>query len=190
MNVFVSVGTTKFDELIGIFSDPEFVRELKFVKKLTIQHGKSTAPILPSPHVVFDYTDKFQEMIDESDLVVSHAAAGTRLDVISAEKPHLMLANRQLHGDHQKEMVDAFNMAENPSVKGFLDPLELKSFLQKLTVKDLKLMQKPVSYPSSQQILDMVQQTMLQKENGTYILLSIFAIILYVNLYVLTIILE
>ena len=75
----------------------------------------------------------------QSDLVISTASAGVRLDVIEAGKPHIILANRSLHGDHQKEMVDA--LRENKSVKGFLNTDDLRDFLLQFNEKQLFEMQ-------------------------------------------------
>ena len=41
MKVFVSVGTTKFDALIDLFDDSEFLKQIPYIKELVIQYGHS-----------------------------------------------------------------------------------------------------------------------------------------------------
>ena len=128
MKVFVSVGTTKFDELINLFDDNTFTQNLPYINELTIQYGHSKQPQQHNiPLNAFSLTNKFKEYVEQSDLVISTASAGVRLDVIEAKKPHIIIANRALHGDHQKEMVDA--LQGNKSVKGFLSTVDLQDFL-------------------------------------------------------------
>ena len=60
-------------------------------------------------------------------MIISHAAAGTRLDVISKLKPHIMICNDTLAGNHQMEMVRA--NVNNKSVRVFKNCEEFGKWL-------------------------------------------------------------
>jgi beta-1,4-N-acetylglucosaminyltransferase len=87
MKVFVTVGTTEFDELIKQVSDIEFLKLLvnKGYTSITIQKGKGDY----FPNVkeckenfsnfnmeVFDFDDSLNKFMRASDLIISHGGAG------------------------------------------------------------------------------------------------------------------
>lgn len=112
MRLFVSVGSTRFDALVSLFGEEAFLRDLEAagVTQVTVQRGAS--PLEPAARAgvrvdSIEYAPSTEPYIRAADLVLSHAAAGTRLDVLGCGKPHLLVANETLMHNHQQEYVEA-----------------------------------------------------------------------------------
>lgn len=110
--VFVTVGTTSFDELIETITTPEAVQAVKSrgYERLVLQVGRGS--ILPdadsSPHIeleAFRYKNSIAENIEQADLIISHAGAGSCLEALSAGKPLLVVVNDKLMDNHQLELA-------------------------------------------------------------------------------------
>ncbi|TNN47300.1 UDP-N-acetylglucosamine transferase subunit ALG13 [Liparis tanakae] len=115
--VFVTVGTTSFDELIGGVTCPEAVQVLKArgYEHLVLQAGRGS--ILPAadscPHIrleAYRFKDSIAEDIKQADLVISHAGAGSCLEALGAGKPLLVVVNDKLMNNHQLEMARQLHM--------------------------------------------------------------------------------
>lgn len=110
--VFVTVGTTSFDELIETIIRSEAVEALKSrgYEKLILQVGRGT--ILPSPDncpqitlETFRFKDSIAEDISGAHLIISHAGAGSCLEALGAGKPLLVVVNDKLMNNHQLELA-------------------------------------------------------------------------------------
>ncbi|XP_050296769.1 UDP-N-acetylglucosamine transferase subunit ALG13 homolog [Anthonomus grandis grandis] len=129
-HVFVTVGTTKFPQLIQALTKPKV---LKMLKKLNcnfiqVQTGKDFEGIefhpnikasvrqendvwyveLPNYNISIkynEYFENFQEEIAKSNLVISHAGAGSCLDVLRLNKPLIVVVNEDLMDNHQVELA-------------------------------------------------------------------------------------
>ncbi|XP_003970264.2 UDP-N-acetylglucosamine transferase subunit ALG13 homolog isoform X1 [Takifugu rubripes] len=110
--VFVTVGTTKFDQLIESITSPENVQILKDrgYERLVLQVGKGS--VLPTadscPHIsleAYRFKSSIAEDIERSDLVISHAGAGSCLETLGAGKPLLVVVNDTLMDNHQLELA-------------------------------------------------------------------------------------
>ncbi|KAF1384858.1 hypothetical protein PFLUV_G00124550 [Perca fluviatilis] len=115
--VFVTVGTTSFDELIESITSPETVQALKArgYERLVLQVGRGS--LLPAadscPHVrlqTYRFKDSIAEDIKQADLVVSHAGAGSCLEALGAGKSLLVVVNDKLMNNHQLEMARQLHM--------------------------------------------------------------------------------
>ncbi|CAF3450442.1 unnamed protein product [Rotaria sp. Silwood1] len=88
---FVTVGTTQFDQLIEtIVHDSNVLRTLVDclnIDKLILQ------------------IDSIEQDIQQADLVISHAGAGTILQTLEAHKPLLVVVNEKLMNNHQLEIA-------------------------------------------------------------------------------------
>lgn len=114
MRVFVTVGTTRFDALLAsiLSKDVQQVLLRKGFDEMVIQSGKSI--ICPSDlqsclvkiEEQFDYKPSLESCIQEADLVISHAGAGTCLEVLGAGKPLIVVINEELMGNHQAELAN------------------------------------------------------------------------------------
>lgn len=131
--IFISVGTTEFNNLIKKTSDPEIYKILKEhlgCEDLKIQIGRGEK--IDFSHFngikveVFDLKDSIAGDIDAADLVrkpwlscvihqaylnkclqiISHAGAGTCIDVLSRGKPLIVVINDTLMNNHQIELAE------------------------------------------------------------------------------------
>ncbi|XP_013861028.1 UDP-N-acetylglucosamine transferase subunit ALG13 homolog isoform X1 [Austrofundulus limnaeus] len=110
--VFVTVGTTSFDELIEHVTSAEVIQELKTrgYERLVLQVGRGA--VLPAADScsqlkleAFRFKDSIVEDMRQSDLVISHAGAGSCLEALGAGKPLLVVVNDKLMNNHQLELA-------------------------------------------------------------------------------------
>lgn len=77
---------------------------------LKIQYGAGDFPDISDCHEIsvecFRYKDSLSNDISEADLVISHAGAGTCLEVLELEKPLITVINDQLMHNHQTELAE------------------------------------------------------------------------------------
>ncbi|XP_034739389.1 UDP-N-acetylglucosamine transferase subunit ALG13 homolog [Etheostoma cragini] len=115
--VFVTVGTTSFDELIESITSPETVEALKArgYERLVLQVGRGS--LLPAaqscPHIklqAYRFKDSIAEDLKQADLVISHAGAGSCLEALGAGKSLLVVINDKLMNNHQLEMARQLHM--------------------------------------------------------------------------------
>ncbi|KAJ8015653.1 hypothetical protein DPEC_G00028350 [Dallia pectoralis] len=111
--VFVTVGTTSFDELIERITTPEAVEALKVrgCQHLVLQVGRGS--ILPDSDCcyglslsAFRFKDSIAEDITCADLVISHAGAGSCMETLGAGKSLLVVVNDKLMDNHQLELAN------------------------------------------------------------------------------------
>ncbi|KAL4631680.1 hypothetical protein GN956_G15634 [Arapaima gigas] len=110
--VFVTVGTTRFDELIETVTSQEAVQALlaRGYKHLVLQVGRGS--VLPGqdscPGMTvhsFRFKDSIAEDIQGADLVIGHAGAGSCLEALGAGQPLLVVVNDRLMDNHQLELA-------------------------------------------------------------------------------------
>ncbi|XP_046879559.1 UDP-N-acetylglucosamine transferase subunit ALG13 homolog [Hypomesus transpacificus] len=110
--IFVTVGTTSFDNLIESVTSSEAVQALKArgYQHLILQVGRGS--VLPSPEAcpgltleAFRFKDSIAENIRQADLVISHAGAGSCLETLGFGKPLLVVVNDKLMDNHQLELA-------------------------------------------------------------------------------------
>ncbi|KAM3866825.1 UDP-N-acetylglucosamine transferase subunit ALG13 [Diretmus argenteus] len=115
--VFVTVGTTRFDELVERVTSPDAVQALKNrgYERLVLQVGQGS--VLPHPDScpqlkleVFRFKDSIAEDFRRADLVISHAGAGSCLEALGAGKPLLVVVNDRLMNNHQLELARQLHM--------------------------------------------------------------------------------
>ncbi|XP_057707074.1 UDP-N-acetylglucosamine transferase subunit ALG13 homolog isoform X1 [Corythoichthys intestinalis] len=110
--VFVTVGTTSFDDLIEEITSDEAVQALKHrgYERLVLQVGRGS--VLPDPenfpHVsleVFRFKPSILTDVERADLIISHAGAGSCLEALGAGKSLLVVVNDKLMDNHQLELA-------------------------------------------------------------------------------------
>ncbi|ELV11080.1 UDP-N-acetylglucosamine transferase subunit ALG13 like protein [Tupaia chinensis] len=112
--VFVTVGTTSFDDLIACVSVHDSLQIIKSLgyDRLTLQIGRGT--VAPEPFStdtesftldVYRYKDSLKEDLQNADLVISHAGAGSCLETLERGKPLVVVINEKLMNNHQLELA-------------------------------------------------------------------------------------
>ncbi|XP_069895995.1 LOW QUALITY PROTEIN: UDP-N-acetylglucosamine transferase subunit ALG13 [Dipodomys merriami] len=110
--VFVTVGTTSFDELIACVSAQDSLRIIQSLgySRLILQIGRGT--VIPKPFStesftldVYRYKDSLKEDFQLADLVISHAGAGSCLETLEKGKPLVVVVNEKLMNNHQLELA-------------------------------------------------------------------------------------
>ncbi|KAI1898193.1 hypothetical protein AGOR_G00069830 [Albula goreensis] len=110
--VFVTVGTTSFDELIESVTSQEATQILSDLgyEKLVLQVGRGS--VVPGSDScgglfvdAFRFKDSIAGDIRDADLVISHAGAGSCLESLGAGRPLLVVVNDRLMDNHQLELA-------------------------------------------------------------------------------------
>ncbi|KAJ2007925.1 N-acetylglucosaminyldiphosphodolichol N-acetylglucosaminyltransferase catalytic subunit alg13 [Coemansia thaxteri] len=116
MSVYVTVGTTGFDELIRTVSTRAFLQCLaaRGFRRLCVQYGTSEEEFA-QPRTEsdafgiaiesFDYTSHPQNYVEQADLVICHAGTGSILEALHSRKPTIVVVNRGLMDNHQCEIA-------------------------------------------------------------------------------------
>nr|CAG4642950.1 EOG090X0KOU [Evadne anonyx] len=109
-SVFVTVGTTSFDELIGFVLEKKFLRMLeeKGYSKVTLQIGHGTEPSIPKSNILVEWyrlKNSISNDILSSSLIISHAGAGSCLEILEKQKPLIVVVNPSLMNNHQVEFA-------------------------------------------------------------------------------------
>ncbi|XP_058464478.1 UDP-N-acetylglucosamine transferase subunit ALG13 homolog [Malaya genurostris] len=113
--IFVTVGTTQFEELIEKVTESGVVNELRRMgcRKLSLQIGRGKDPVIAKEVFgsdidvkFFDLKTNIEEDIQQADLVISHAGAGSCIEILGAEKPLVVVVNERLMDNHQAELAE------------------------------------------------------------------------------------
>ena len=107
--VFVTVGTTSFDALIGACTTPEFNKKLKTLgfDELRLQVGRGAAPTDTDRTTWFRFAPTITEEMRAADVVISHAGAGSILEALELGKRLVVCVNEKLMDNHQAELANA-----------------------------------------------------------------------------------
>jgi beta-1,4-N-acetylglucosaminyltransferase len=136
--IFVTVGTTLFEALIQAVSTDDALQGMveNGYSSLVIQYGKGAKPpILSSPSLnveVYAFKPNLTSDMKAADLIISHAGAGTVMEVLRLKKRAAVVINTMLMDNHQTELADAMGerhhilVVDNPSK--LCDPTMWKSF--------------------------------------------------------------
>lgn len=110
--IFVTVGTTKFDELIEKVLSREILEVLatKGYNELVLQIGKTSLipDCTPRYGIIsieyFTLSPDIIKYMQNADVVISHAGAGSILDALDNRKNLIVVANEALMDNHQLEL--------------------------------------------------------------------------------------
>eukprot|EP01125_Pyxidicula_operculata_P011969 TRINITY_DN3922_c0_g1_i1.p1 TRINITY_DN3922_c0_g1~~TRINITY_DN3922_c0_g1_i1.p1 ORF type:complete len:403 (-),score=64.04 TRINITY_DN3922_c0_g1_i1:276-1484(-) len=112
--VLITVGTTKFDELIRSIDSVQFgqILKKKGYKGVHIQYGGSKEPkhIINTSNFecqIFDYRPSLIDEIKNASLIIGHAGVGTIFEALEHEKDTIIVPNPKLMNNHQAEITDA-----------------------------------------------------------------------------------
>lgn len=123
-NIFITVGTTEFDQLIENIDHEEFVNILALCscQILTIQIGRGIVEPSKLPelctargilYVCFRFKPNLNIEMRSSDLVISHSGAGSILEALSLAKPLIVVVNETLQENHQSELAYELSLGNN-----------------------------------------------------------------------------
>ena len=120
---------------------------------LILQIGSGKEPTIPNMkriHVSwYRLKESISSDIESASLVISHAGAGTCLEVLELEKPLLVVVNQKLMGNHQMELAE--KLQEERCVL-MTYPESLRDALNELTTTYLKPLSRSKLLPFSSYI--------------------------------------
>jgi beta-1,4-N-acetylglucosaminyltransferase len=121
--IFVTVGTTEFNELIDFLDNSAFVDLALSLRcgTLTLQIGRGNFPLnLPElcaaagiQYDCFRFKADLRKEMAKSHLILSHCGAGSILEAMDLRKPLIVVVNSTLQGDHQRELSDALALSNH-----------------------------------------------------------------------------
>ncbi|EPY50873.1 N-acetylglucosaminyldiphosphodolichol N- acetylglucosaminyltransferase Alg13 [Schizosaccharomyces cryophilus OY26] len=112
MKAFVTVGSTRFDELVSgvLHVNVQYQLLQHGITQLIVQFGNgreafgTPSPIEGISISGFDYAPEIGTYIESSSIVISHAGAGSILQSLRAQKPLIVVPNESLMDNHQLEL--------------------------------------------------------------------------------------
>ena len=116
--ILITVGTTKFENLIKSIDKEEFYEMLikNNYKKIIIQKGYGTyLPINYKKYEnkifieVHEILNNFENIIKNSDIIISHGGAGIILESLKNKRKVLVCVNDELMDNHQIELVSTLD---------------------------------------------------------------------------------
>lgn len=99
MNLFVTVGTTRFDSLLQQVAIDPFFRSNDCV----LQVGPGG--LKPEGFEAFDYTTRIEEYCKRADVVITHAGAGSIYQILELRKPMVIVPNTDRLDRHQHDIA-------------------------------------------------------------------------------------
>ncbi|KAL0236354.1 hypothetical protein GEMRC1_002936 [Eukaryota sp. GEM-RC1] len=150
MILFVTVGSTSFDELISVLDTESFYDECNKTgfSRIVFQIGKGD--YIPCKHTYFKgivewfrYRTSIHEYIASASLVISAGGAGTMSETLKLRKPLIVVINNSLLHNHQVELASKFQSLS--CLLTASNPCEVRSLLRTALVYDFKPL--PESHP-------------------------------------------
>ncbi|XP_050071318.1 UDP-N-acetylglucosamine transferase subunit ALG13 homolog [Anopheles maculipalpis] len=121
-SVFVTVGTTEFEDLVQIVTSAAVLEQLSVLgcESLTVQFGKGKDPNVERANgltnirlTAYGLKSSIGDDISRADLVISHAGAGSCIEVLEAGKPLIVVVNETLMNNHQTELAERLSRDKN-----------------------------------------------------------------------------
>lgn len=100
MKIFVTVGTTPFDSLIE-FLDKNLIQGPEVVFQIS-----RDAKYIPQHFTYFDFVIDIQTYYEESDLIITHAGAGSIYNLLELKKKIIIVPNLDRVDQHQTDIAD------------------------------------------------------------------------------------
>lgn len=132
-SVFVTVGTTRFDELVKAATSEVAIKWMisEGYTSLTVQYGAGEPPNTeslaqyPISIQTYDFLPSLDLDMRRASLILSHAGAGTVMEALKLEKKLVVVINTRLMNNHQTELAGA--MAERGHLFMVENPEELEN---------------------------------------------------------------
>lgn len=140
--MFVTVGTTQFDELIDRVSEDSFLDWIvaQNYGSLIIQYGRGSKPSISPARLhnqkldieLYDFKPSLEADMKAADTIVSHAGAGTIMEALKLQKCLAAVINPTLMNNHQTELAHALSLRNHILVVDDPRDLEQDATRQKL----------------------------------------------------------
>jgi len=135
MNIFITVGTTPFDQLIEMCD--KRLSSNDYIIKAQISNS---AKYIPNSFDSFAYDKNISEHYKWADIIISHAGAGTFYQLMEMGKKVILIPNGQLKDDHQNDIC---TYAKNNNFAYVLNNMEdLEDLLEKISIHKFNTYQK------------------------------------------------
>jgi beta-1,4-N-acetylglucosaminyltransferase len=109
--LFVTVGSTKFPELIEAIISKDFISlllDLKF-SHLVVQSGSTPVPPMSLQDLEvtwYSYKPSIIDDMKDAYMIISHAGSGSILEALSMDKKLLVVINESLMDNHQVDLAN------------------------------------------------------------------------------------
>lgn len=132
MKILVTVGTTQFNELIKYI-------DLN-IKGHRVVFQIASGNYIPINHTYFTFRDDFDSYIKDSDIVITHAGAGSVYSLLEMGKKVIVIPNLQRVDKHQKELARFVEMNDYAYVAWNLEQID--SLINSIEDKHFKVYNK------------------------------------------------
>jgi UDP-N-acetylglucosamine transferase subunit ALG13 len=157
--ILVTVGSTKFDDLIQAVDSVQFAEAAskQGFSGIHVQKGRGdyVPRVLPAMKradfdiKIFEFTNTWDAEVVGASLVIGHAGAGTILDSLEKGKAIIVVPNTKLMNNHQ---VDIAQELANRGYVTIASPSALTATLSELEIFDLKAFPQRESWVFKNQI--------------------------------------
>jgi len=148
MKVLVTVGTYKFDELIKRIDQIALDRQFEFICQI------GQGEYIPKNCESFSFSNNFAEKIDKSDLIITHAGAGTVYSLLENKKNLIVVPNIDRVDKHQLEIAQFVHI--NKYCLSCFDVNDIEIFLNEVDqfVKQQKVCYEKEAFFKYSEIID------------------------------------
>ena len=165
MHIFVTVGTTEFNELIQTISSPEICKMLRDngrYTSITIQIGKGAfEPVDDDTYLTMNHfrlKPTITEEMKKAELIISHAGAGSIFEALSLKKKVIAVVNESLMDNHQRELGEVLDRENNLVMTTYQKLHELFSNRDFFTNRLNNL--RPLEEPQTHKFAELVDEEM------------------------------
>ncbi|MCC4775175.1 PssE/Cps14G family polysaccharide biosynthesis glycosyltransferase [Vibrio cyclitrophicus] len=130
MKVFITVGTTQFDSLIY-----QVVKQLNGKYDITAQVSEEST-IVSLPCDYFTFSSEFYKYVNEADVIITHAGAGSVYSFLELNKKIIVVPNMERADKHQIELASFVN-ENNYGLIGFIGKSDFFHLINEL--QDIEL---------------------------------------------------
>jgi beta-1,4-N-acetylglucosaminyltransferase len=99
MNLFITVGYTRFDALF------KEVDRISTTTNWLISHQIADGDYLPVNGQYFRYSESIEQHYLDADIIITHAGAGTVFKLLELNKKIIVVENTERIDHHQQELV-------------------------------------------------------------------------------------
>ncbi len=129
-SIFITVGTTPFDELI------QFCDEHIDTSKFKVFAQISSASIYKPKYIEFiDFTNNIQDLYRDADIIISHAGAGSVYNLLELNKKVIFVPNFTMKDNHQEDICRFIKDNNYATVINVRDNIDLNKLLLSITTK-------------------------------------------------------